>query len=74
MNCVDIQLQEAQDKEMLVVVDAGEVEEFTEQMMVLICYLAKMGELSAFPIPPSGREGAQPSPAPTPYNIFPVSC
>ena len=35
-NCVDIQLQEAQDKEMLVVIDAGEVKEFIVQMMVLI--------------------------------------
>ena len=28
VHCVDIQLQEAQDKEMLMVIDAGEVEEF----------------------------------------------
>ena len=41
-DCVDIQLQEAQDKEMLVVIDVGEVEEFIEQMTVLICYLAKL--------------------------------
>ena len=53
MNCVDIQLQEAQDKEMLVVIDAGKVEEFIEQMMVLICYLAKLlGQRGASSTPP----------------------
>ena len=59
MNCVDIQLQEAQDKEMLVVVDAGEVDITNDGFDMLSCKASGAeGELSAFPIPPSGREGA----------------
>ena len=58
-DCVDIQLQEAQDKEMLVVIDAGEVEEYIEQMMVLICYLAKL--LGALPQTPMGELPVPPS-------------
>ena len=68
MNCC----QEAQDKEMLVVINAGEVEEFIEQMMVLKCNLAKfLGYGGASRAPPYPLAGG--TPALTPYRIFPVS-
>ena len=65
---VDIQLQEAQDKEILVVIDAGEVEELIEQMGLDTLSSGAPPLTPMVKLPPYPLAGAQP----TPYSIFPV--